>query len=205
MTRTSITLADQAYDVGSVIEVIRPDDHYRLNSARRIRLAPGTPLRITRVFSESIVARTLSPVRVRYAYEHRNEHASFSFHPSQVRILDRDAPPPRRLGRTPDRATLDLPDDVEVIGTDHPGIQWLWEDLADFATEQGYCSQFDALAAKLGLPGRPRDFVVNHRVGDINITSTVKARSQAEANRLVLAALNGLPAQGPDETESGTI
>lgn len=81
MTRTSITLADQAYDVGSVIEVIRPDDHYRLNSARRIRLAPGTPLRITRVFSESIVARTLSPVRVRYAYEHRNEHASFSFHP----------------------------------------------------------------------------------------------------------------------------
>jgi hypothetical protein len=42
---------------------------------------------------------------------------------------------------------------------------------------------------KLGIPGRPRDFIVRTTVKGIQLSTTVKARSQREANDLVKEAL----------------
>jgi hypothetical protein len=52
-----------------------------------------------------------------------------------------------------------------------------------------YCSQYDALCVKLGIPGRPRDFTVRTTVKGIQLSTSVKARSQREANQIVKDAL----------------
>jgi hypothetical protein len=41
----------------------------------------------------------------------------------------------------------------------------------------------------LGIPGRPRDFTVRTTVKGIQLSTSVKARSQREANQIVKDAL----------------
>ena len=158
-------------------------EHYRLNSNHRYRLNRDHRLRITAVHhtTQGVVARSMEKI-----YNHwngRDEEMSFAFANIQLEQFDPNAPAPRKLGKKPEGD--------EFIDIDHPGIQWLWDDMGKYADEQGYCNQYDALCVKLGIPGRPRDFTVTKTIGDIPISATVKARSQREANEMVEKALQG--------------
>ena len=49
------------------------------------------------------------------------------------------------------------PQDTEeqiYIGLDHPGIQWLFDDMGRLADERGWCSEYDSLCTDLGIPPR---------------------------------------------------
>lgn len=180
-----MTLADIPRDdlyIGMEVRVRRRAEHYRLNSNRRVTVDTTERLRITALFSESLTVRT---VDTKYNfYSGRNEHMSFSMRFDELEPFDPNAPAPRRLGKKPEDT-----EDMQYIGIDHPGIQWLFEDMGKYADEQGYCSQYDALTARLGIPGRPRDFTVQYKVGEYTTTSTIKARSQREANELFEQAM----------------
>lgn len=92
---------------------------------------------------------------------------------------------PRQLGTPPD-------DDGEYILPDDPRLRWLWEDAATYVTKEGYCSTYDTICARLGIPGRPRSFNVTGKVGDIDIASSVMAHSPKEAIELVTAKIANL-------------
>jgi hypothetical protein len=175
--------------IGMEVRVVQAAEHYRLNTNRRYQINTDEVFRVTSVFSESVNVRTVN--RKQNRWSGRNEEMSFSFVLHQVEVVDPNAPKPRRLGKKPEGD--------EFIGIDHPGIQWLFDDMGKYADQQGYCSQYDALTAKLGIPGRPRDFSVVKTIGGIPITATVKARSQREANEMVEKALEGrLPELTPE-------
>ena len=103
-----------------------------------------------------------------------------------VKPADPNWKPPRRLGEKPDDT-----EEMTYIGIDHPGIQWLWDDLGKYATKQGYCPTYDALAAEIGIPGRVRTFTARATIGEIEITSKMQARSQKEANAKLADSLRG--------------
>jgi organic hydroperoxide reductase OsmC/OhrA len=169
--------------IGMEVQVVQTDDYYRLNTTRRYRIQTQEVFRVTSIFAESVNVRSLE--RKENRWTGRNEEMSFSFMLHQLQLSDPNRPAPRKLGRKPEGD--------EFIGVDHPGIQWLFEDMGKFADQQGYCPQYDALTAKLGIPGRPRDFTVNKTVNGVQFHTTVKARSQREANELVEKALQGTP------------
>jgi hypothetical protein len=79
--------------------------------------------------------------------------------------LDPNAPKPRALG--------EKPEGDEFIGQDHPGIQWLFEDMGKYATQTG----------------RPKNFKVTKTINGFEIVRTYKARSKAEAEKLFAADL----------------
>jgi hypothetical protein len=89
----------------------------------------------------------------------------------------------RRAARTPGQKPEDTDEQV-YIGIDHPGIQWIWDDLAQYAAGKHWCRQYDELAATLGIPGRKRMFSVSTKFGIYVLTGQVEARSQTEADRL---------------------
>lgn len=189
-----MNLYDEQAVVGDLVEVIESGEHYRMNTNDRYRLTTGDALEVRQVFRESVNVRT---VETRYNRSTgRHERMSFALNKGAVRLLDPDRPLPRKLGKKPD--------DPDLIDVDDPRIQWLFDDMGKYADDQGWCSQYDTLCIRLGIPGRPRDFEVQRTIGGIELRTTVKARSQKEANELVDAALK-VPAQGPVETESGTI
>lgn len=105
---------------------------------------------------------------------------------SYVKPADPNWKPPRRLGEKPEDT-----DDMTYIGTDHPGIQWLWDDLGKYATQQGYCPTYDKLAAEIGIPGRVRTFTARASIGHVEVTSKLAARSQKEANEKLADSLRG--------------
>lgn len=169
--------------IGMEVRVVQAAEYYRLNTNRRYQISTEEVFRVTSVFAGSVNVRTIN--RKQNRWSGRNEDMSFSFMLHQVEEYDPNAPKPRRLGKKPEGD--------EFIGIDHPGIQWLFEDMGKFADQQGYCPQYDALTAKLGIPGRPRDFTVNKTINGVQFLSTVKARSQREANEMVEKALQGTP------------
>ena len=85
-------------------------------------------------------------------------------------------PKPRKLGTTPEG---------NHISTDDPRIQWIWEDIAQYAVKRGYCSQYDSIAESLGIPGRLRDIRVNFTHNGVTLSGTVKATSQKDAERML--------------------
>lgn len=72
-------------------------------------------------------------------------------------------------------------DEITYIGIDHPGIQWLWEDMADYARGKRWCDEYETLAAYLGIPGRQEDWDVHVYRGGVRISATIRARSEAQA------------------------
>ena len=62
---------------------------------------------------------------------------------------------PRKLGTKPDDT-----EDMTYIGLDHPGIQWLFEDMGKYADGKNWCAEYDALCVRLGIPARPRPHLV---------------------------------------------
>ncbi len=169
--------------IGMEVRTVSSGEHYRLNTNRRYNIRTTEVFRITSIFSESVNVRSVN--RKENPWSGRNEEMSFSFNLGQLEVVDPNAPAPRKLGKKPAGD--------QYIGIDDPGIQWLFEDMGAFATEQGYCPQYDALCAKLGLPGRPRTSRSTATVNGVTFHTTVKARSQREANELVERALQGTP------------
>lgn len=116
----------------------------------------------------------------------QNFPTTLQYEIGNVKPADPDWRPPRRLGEKPEDTN-----EMTYIGIDHPGIQWLWDDLGKYATKQGYCPTYDALAAEIGIPGRIRTFTARAAIGGIEITSKVQARSQKEANAKFADSLRG--------------
>lgn len=174
----------------------------RVNLYQADRLERGTQFVVTRVYTERVQVRTVTlfPAMnsaqgrarsyiIEKGHLDRDDGAIAAAESAGVNV-------PRRFGKKPEDT-----EEMTYIGIDHPGIQWLFEDMGKYATEQGYCPQYDALCARLGIPGRPRNFNVNQTVNGINITAQVQARSQAEANRIVHEAIHGKPEEGPSDND----
>ena len=107
--------------------------------------------------------------------------------PAAVAAAKAAKPKVRKLGEVPEGT---LPDGTPYISPTHPGLQWLWDDAGKAAA--GYCNQYDRIADMLGIPGRLRDFRATKKVDGLDVSTTVKARSQKEADALLekkLAAL----------------
>ncbi len=181
MTTAGPGLVGVAVGVGDRIQVLVEDRYYRANSSTTYLLTPEMEFEVTRVYNDSVMARSVNTIRDQSSYADRHVQMSFQFYRGQVQMVDPNRPIPRRLGETPDTPG--------AISIKDPGIQWLWEDLATFAEQQGYCTQYDALCAKVGIPGRPRDFDVTIEVGGLNFRTTVKARSQREAKEIAEAKI----------------
>lgn len=84
-------------------------------------------------------------------------------------------PKPRKLGETPEG----------MIAPDDPRLAWLWEDAAKYADKSGYCSYYDRISNELGIPGRERKIQVTVKVNGLDVTTTVTARSTAQAEAIV--------------------
>jgi hypothetical protein len=185
MTRAEGNLVGEEVSVGDEVSVTRSMNALRVNTGEYYDLNPEQVLVVTRVYGQSLVARTADKMSVRGQYGGREmKRASFSID----RLFLTGADPsrrPRRLGQKPEDT-----DDITYIDKLDPGIQWLWEDLGRYATEQGYCPQYDALCAKIGIPGRPRDFSVSLDLNGVRFSATVQARSQREANERAQEAVN---------------
>ena len=89
---------------------------------------------------------------------------------------DINAPRPRRLGEPPDGMLSPL----------DPRLSWLWDDAAKMANQKGLCSQYDSFVLALGVPGRPKNYTVTTKINGFTAKIIVKARSQAEADKMVL-------------------
>lgn len=140
-------------------------------------LRPNDTLRVTRVFSMdngTVIVR---------AETGRGAGYSFQIHRSQLQFTS-DVPVRRLRGVKPD----DTPE-MTYIGIDHPGIQWLWDDLGDYANDQSWCHQYDDLAEAIGIPGRKENFNVSVTRGGVIFQATVRARSEEQAQELAEHAL----------------
>lgn len=192
--RAEGNLVGEEVSVGDRVQVNRlMERQYRLNTNDRYDLREDEVFVVTRVNSSTLNIRGPKQVRdTRYPHNTADRDVSFAVDRMFLRFQDPNyvpPPPPRKLGRVPTHEEARLEEDVEIIGIDHPGIQWLFDDMGRYATEQGYCPQYDALCIKLGIPGRPRDFTVRSTVKGMVLTTTVQARSQREANQIVKDAL----------------
>jgi hypothetical protein len=168
------------FAVGDLVEIDsdREQTFPRIGNAYgNLGVRPGVELTVTRVFSEQIIVR--GPI-LRTGGGLMAD-ASVQVDKSRFRLVDPNRPLPRKLGTKPEGE--------EFIGIDHPGLQWLFNDMGAYAEREGYCGQYYALCIKLGIPGRPRDFTVRTTVKGIHLSTTVKARSQREANQIVKDAL----------------
>lgn len=179
----------------------------RYNTNRRDDLPAGMTFTITRVFRTTVLVRSTQRFP-RGPYDPSLTRRSYTLSWADLDYDDSVVVAPggagvrrRRLGQKPEDTG-----EMVHIGIDHPGIQWLFEDMGAYATQQNYCSQYDALAARLGIPGRPREFNVRSVHNGLTFNTMVRARSQAEANQMVHDALNGKREEGPavDEEVSGT-
>ena len=90
--------------------------------------------------------------------------------------IDPRAPKPRKIGEMPSG---------DYIAADDPRIQWLWEDAARLATRSGYCSAYDELTEKLGVPGRERQYTVTFDLDGLRASTRVMARSRSLAEGIV--------------------
>lgn len=144
------------------------------------RIELNTPYRITRVSANYIWVRVPAWRRVEEETTlqfYRNTYAGNTAAFAREKYTPAGAPgvdytPPRKLGTTPEG---------EHISTDDPRIQWLWADLAKYAENKAWCTEYDKLADAVGIPGRERDFKVSQPLGGIVIHATIKARSLGEA------------------------
>jgi hypothetical protein len=170
---------------GDHVRLIQQGNHLRVNTNDRVILTPDIRMRVTRVYSDTVMVRTVSDVQVRGQYGGSEMRlASFTI-PKQLLVLwDSTAPRPRKLGQKPEDT-----EEQTFIDVNDPRVKWIWDDLGAYAEGKNWCSEYDQLCARVGIPGRPRDFSVEYRIGDIPIRATVKAHSQREANELVRSAL----------------
>lgn len=107
---------------------------------------------------------------------------SFWIPKEELVFADPDRPKPRKIGEVPEGG----------IAADDPRLNWLWEDAATLAKQQGYCGHYDRLTNELGIPGRPRSFKVTGKVGSLSVSGNYTARSRDEAEAMLRAEMTGL-------------
>ena len=93
--------------------------------------------------------------------------------------IDPNRPTPRKLGTVPEG----------MIAPDDPRLDWLWDDAAKIAKQQNYCSQFELITMKLGIPPRPKKFTVSTTVGELTISAAFMAHTVDEAQAMLEAKL----------------
>jgi hypothetical protein len=198
MTEALPNVVNTVIRAGAQVRVNKPlRGQYRISTNNRFDITQDEVLVVTRVYTHSLIVRTTEPREIAANYYTPATRSNISFQISREDLQLADGnytppPPPRRLGKKPEGD--------EFIDIDHPGIQWLWDDMGEYADKQGYCSQYDALCVKLGIPGRPRDFSVTTVINGLSLSTTVKARSQKEANELVRAAIKTVKNEEPEPT-----
>lgn len=138
-------------------------------------VSPGEEGRITRLGRFSHLVRWSTPTQERSAWAPR--HALDYLDDSEVLP---HSPTKRPMGQKPEDT-----EDMTYIGTDHPGIQWLWDDMSRYASRKNWCGDYDRLVAELGIPGRKQRFNVFREVAINGVRARlgrgVMARSQEEA------------------------
>lgn len=169
--------------------------YYRTGSASydSVRItrerADALQLRVTRVYEDSVLARgplygTSRNVTIRVG-----RHAIATVNGVDPRTGEVPIPP--RPWGTPPEDT----DEQTYIHQDDPGIQWLWEDLAAYAKSKSWCADYEALAERMGIPGREQEWVANATLADGTVvSSTINATTQERADeqlRTRLAAHTG--------------
>jgi hypothetical protein len=179
----------------------------RVNTSHRDNLPAGLQLSVTRILNGRVWARTIERYRESTGWYTELRARTYSIHLADLDYSDGAATPndgrpgranaTRRLGQKPEDT-----EDLQYIGIDDPRVQWMWEDLGKYADGQHWCGEYDALAARMGIPARPRDFGVTHEHNGLRLTTTVRARSQREANELVAAALTPPAPETPTPTPS---
>lgn len=152
----------QTVTANTTIRVTPADYGYAYN------MAQGESGVITRVTSHKVLVRAHG--RTGWVFK------------SQVTDPDPNAPKPRKLGEKPDAESIDILD---------PRINWIWEDVAKYATQQGYCSTFDTMASALGIPGRERNFKLTANVNGLRGSFSIKARTKREAEAKLAEKLSG--------------
>jgi hypothetical protein len=75
------------------------------------------------------------------------------------------------------------------IMPDDPRIAWLWKRIARYATNNGYCPQYDSICEEFGIPGRERSFGLRFKIGGMEMSTTVQATSFKDAQAKVVASL----------------
>ena len=70
-------------------------------------------------------------------------------------------------------------------------LSYLWDRASALAVRRGLCAEYDSICEELGIPGRVRSFTVKVSRNGIDLSAKVKARSQKEAEELVLSSLGG--------------
>ena len=78
-----------------------------------------------------------------------------------------------------------------AIAPDDERLSYLWDRAAAIADRRGLCEEYDSICDALGIPGRVRSFTVKVFRNGIDLSAKVKARSQKEADELVLSSLGG--------------
>ena len=181
---------------GTHVRLINTGSHLRVNTNDRVTLTPDVRMRVTRVYSETVMVRTVEAITVRGQYGGSElKQASFTIDKRLLILWDSTAPRPRKLGQKPEDT-----EEQTFIDVNDPAIKWIWDDLGAYAEGKNWCSEYDQLCARVGIPGRPREFSVGHNIDGIRINAVVRAHSQREANELVAAALaKHLPAETPSE------
>lgn len=92
--------------------------------------------------------------------------------------------PKRKLGETP-TGPLDDGDDPAHLPITDPRIAWIWADLATYADGKSWCSEYDELAAEVGIPGRVKKFSGAITIAGQRLTyMDIEAASQADAERI---------------------
>ncbi len=167
---------DEEIDINDSLRVIHSSDFYRMGTNQTYWLTPEIELVVTRTYRDSVIVRTVEKMECRGSWSSGWENMSFQIDKVLLARFNPDNRP-RRLGEKPEDT-----DEIQHIDIDHPGIQWLFTDMGRYADQQGYCSQYDLLCARLGIPGRERDFTVKTTLQGIELSTVIKARSQREAN-----------------------
>jgi hypothetical protein len=151
----------EEFILGEDVDLEQYESYYRTHHFRA-----GTTMRITRIYTNRAIVRG-----------HTNAGRQASAYidiETLAQMVDPSLPRSRKLGEVPEGG----------ISPNDPGLKWLWEDAAKLAKDEGYCGVYDTLCAKLGIPGRPKNYSASIRVGNVLMIGKFLCHSKEEALEL---------------------
>lgn len=170
------------FNLGDSVMPIRQISDVPINWMRSATVEQGEVGVITRDYS-------LRPL-VRF------EHLGFSMHISSDDLQYADpalqpAGGKRRLGTPPEGG----------ISPADPALQWLWDDISEYANDKHWCSEYDRLLRSLGLPPRKQTYNATKNLGGgMVVSARIMASSLTEANQILADRLANTVATGKVET-----
>ena len=180
-----MTLMDRFVRVGMPVQLVAGGSYRQAGgTSQSFDLNRGARMTVTNMYADNtLMVRT--DASLYNGYTGRHGQVSFRLHRDALDEFDPNGPPPRKLGQKPEDTA-----DMTYIGVDHPGIQWLWDDLARYAEGQSWCRTYEDLAAEDGLPARPAQFEIELSIpGGGTFVMDVTARSEEEATELARESL----------------